>query len=176
LRSEVERLEDESDQQAAADAELLIRAELARRGRGPAPARPRRVVPVAQTAPPTRVTSAPPEPVLERPKETNFATLRLRTELGQLQAILDRTNNARIELAVSQAAYKFRYTIIEPAEEPGDPSFPNRRRVLFVGFLTSLALAMIVGIAADSLGGRIVETWQVQHLLALRVLGVVRLK
>jgi uncharacterized protein involved in exopolysaccharide biosynthesis len=173
LRAEVERLEDESDEQAAADAELLIRAELARRGSSPA--RPRRVAPVAGTPPPAPSTSAPPESVPEPPKETKFATLRLRTELGQLQAILDRTNNARIELAVSQAAYKFRYTIIEPAEEPGDPTFPDKKRVLAVGFLTSLVLAMIVGIAADALSGRIIETWQVQHRLALRVLGVVRL-
>jgi uncharacterized protein involved in exopolysaccharide biosynthesis len=174
LRAEVDRLETEADELAAADAERLIRAAIASQGNAPAP-RARRPVPVvpavAAPPPPDQTTLGEPR----RDAVAEFATLRLRTELSQLQSILERTDSARIELAVSQAAFKYRYTIIEPAEEPSEKSFPDTGPVVIAGFLASILFAIVAGIAADIMSNRILEPWQVQHQLEMPLLGHVRL-
>ena len=67
-----------------------------------------------------------PEPVVEQAAAatedgTDFAAVRLRLELNQLESVLERTDGARIELAVSQAAFKYRYAVIRPAQVPRSP-------------------------------------------------------
>ncbi len=178
LRRELDRLEEDSDHLTAAAAERLIRAELGRRG-GVSPA-PRAAV--VRRAPMTMVPAEPEEPIEElvtgTPRPTavaDFATLRLRTELNQLHGILERSDSARIELAVSQAAFKHRYAIISPASEPSAPMFPKARAVILAGFLASLLFALLAAIGADIMSNRILESWQVQRQLGLPVLGAVRL-
>jgi uncharacterized protein involved in exopolysaccharide biosynthesis len=168
LRNELDRLELQSDEQAAAEAERLIRAELGRRGATPAPRGPRSA-PVAAAPTPTPTTVTP-----RRDAVAEFATLRLRTELNQLRNVLERTDGARIELAVSQAAFKHRYSVVQPATEPGEQSFPDTRRVLIAGLLSSILFALISAVAADIMSDRILEPWQVQRQLGLLVLGRVR--
>ncbi len=170
LRNELDRLETEADDQAASDAERLIRATLSKRGGLPPPRVPR-PAPIARTEP---VPAPEPETPAAEPRRdavAEFATLRLRTELNQLRSILERTDSARIELAVSQAAFKYRYTIVQPAEEPRDPSFPDTRPVLLAGFLASILFAMVAAIAADIMSNRILEPWQVPQRLGLTLLG-----
>ncbi len=172
LRNELDRLEMESDDQAAAAAERLIRAELSRRSGTPPPPAPR-LAPAAAPAPaPPAIPGTPGAPRANAVAE--FATLRLRTELSQLQSVLERTDAARIEFAASQAAFKHRYSIISPAAEPGEPSFPDTRRVLGAGFLASLLFALAAAVAADIMSSRILEPWQVQRQLGLPLIGIVR--
>ncbi len=94
--------------------------------------------------------------------------------MQQLQSILERTDAARIELAVSQAAFKFRYTIVTPAEEPDYPSYPDVRRVILTGLVASFLFALVVAIGVDIIGGRVLEPWQVRHQLGVPLLGTVR--
>jgi hypothetical protein len=117
--------------------------------------------------------SAPPAEPQPRDRAEEFATLRLRTELNQLQSILERTDSARIELAVSQAAFKYRYTVITPAQEPREPYFPNVRLVILAGLIISAGLAVGVGVASDLMSNKILEAWQVQRQLGLPILGTV---
>jgi uncharacterized protein involved in exopolysaccharide biosynthesis len=165
LKSGLEELEAQVDERSAADAERLIQAELSRR-----PA-------VAPTEPsPREAPLAEPTPV-EPPRNevVEFASLRLRTELGQLQSILERTDGARIELAVSEAAFKYRYTMIKPAQVPREPSFPNLRLVIIAGFLASLLLAVGVVVGTDLISNRILEPWQLERQLGVPILGNTRI-
>ena len=183
LRNELEELEDLSDTQAAQDAERLIQLELSRRAAMPAAARRPRPAPLTPVAAPAPAPETPATPDLadlaapRRDSVIGFATLRLRTELNQLRQILERTDSARIEAAVSQAASKNRYTIIQPAEEPGerDQSFPDTRRILITGLMVSVLFAIVAAIVADILSNRILEPWQVQRQLGLPILGTVKL-
>jgi hypothetical protein len=171
LRSELDRLETEADDQAALVAERLISEQVGRRGATAAP-QPRLMLaaPAQRTPEPSPDTTglARPDAVAE------FATLTLRRQLNELRSILERTDAARIEFEVSKAAFKHRYSVVSPAEEPGDPSFPETRAVLAAGLLASMLFAIFSAIAADVLSNRLLEPWQVQRLLGIPVLGTVR--
>jgi hypothetical protein len=173
LRNEVDKLETEYDNLSRADAEQLIQAEMARRAAALASA-PTAPAPALQPQPEVQVVESVPVESPRQDQAAEFSTLRLRTELNQYQSILERTDSARIELAVSQAAFKYRYTVIKPAQEPKEPSSPNFRLVLVAGFLASLVLAIGIGVAADLMSNRILEAWQIQRQLGLPILGTVR--
>jgi hypothetical protein len=169
LAAEIEELQAELDQQMAEATDLQIKAEYARRSAAPPAA--------AATAPAYESAERAPEPTpADRvvPQSGEFASLRLRSELTQLGSVLERTDAARIELAVSQAAFKYRYTVIRPAQVPKDPVFPNFKLVMAAGVLASLMLALAVVVAKDLLSNRILEPWQIERQLGLPVLGTLR--
>jgi hypothetical protein len=131
-----------------------------------------------QPAPrPRAVQASAPAPVEQQAdatgSETDFSSIRLRLELNQLESVLERTDGARIELAVSQAAFKYRYTVIRPAQVPKGPVRPNVPMIVVAGMLASLMLACAAALAKDLLGNRILERWQVERQLGLPVLGSV---
>jgi hypothetical protein len=170
LKSEVEELEAKFDELSAADADRLIQGELSRR----AAATPPPVRTTIHEAPPPQV-SEQPAPAIHRNEANQFATLRLRTELNQLQSIVERTDGAKIELAVSEAAFKYRYTVIKPAQVPREPYSPNLRLVLLAGILASIVLALGAVVGADLMSHSILEAWQVKRQLGLPILGTVRM-
>jgi hypothetical protein len=102
---------------------------------------------------------------------TDVASVRFRLELNQLQSVLERIDGARIELAVSQAAFKYRYIVIRPADVPKEPTGPNRLAVLAVGLLGSLIAALGAIIGKDVWSNRIFELWQIERQLRLPILG-----
>ena len=98
------------------------------------------------------------------------SSLRLRLELGQLASIRDRINGAQIELATSQAAFKYRYNVTRPPQVPRRPSKPNGLAILIAGALGALLLAIASSAGADVLGGRIIEPWQMERQVGVPVL------
>jgi hypothetical protein len=103
----------------------------------------------------------------------DFSAVQLRLELNQLESVLERTDGARIELAVSQAAFKYRYTVIKPAQVPRFPVKPNAALVLAAGFIAGLMLAIAAAVGKDLLSNRILEEWQIERQLGLPVLATV---
>jgi uncharacterized protein involved in exopolysaccharide biosynthesis len=173
LAAEIEELQADYDKRLADATDLQIKEELARRSAAAATA--------AVNNQPAPIVERAPEPmpaVRMRPNdsEAEFASLRLSSELKQLESVLERTDGARIELAVSQAAFKYRYSVIRPAQVPRDPVSPNLQMIFAAGFLASLFLALAVVVSKDLLSGRILETWQVERQLGLPVLGSLRLQ
>ena len=81
------------------------------------------------------------------------------------------TDGARIELAVSQAAFKYRYSVIRPAQVPRDPVRPNLKLVASAGVFASMLLALTAVVGQDLLSRRIFESWQVERRLGLPVMG-----
>jgi uncharacterized protein involved in exopolysaccharide biosynthesis len=132
----------------------------------------RRAAQTADTASLPAATPAPPtiEPAAT-PESPDFNSVRLRLELNQLESVLERTDGARIELAVSQAAFKYRYTVIRPAQVPRDPVRPNVAMVLIAGFAASIVLALIAVVGKDVLSDRVLEQWQVERQLGLPILA-----
>lgn len=169
LASEVEELQADYDKRLADATDQQIKNAFGQRSAAaPAPrVAARDADPVDRT-----VDTAP----ADRPGSQmgEFVKLRLRSELNQLESVLERTDGARIELAVSQAAFKYRYTVIRPAQLPRDPTFPNFKLMMAAGVLGSILLALAVVVAKDLLSKRILEPWQIERQLGLPVLGTLR--
>lgn len=110
---------------------------------------------------------------LESPDVT-YARSRLKIAIANYEDLVDRLESARIELETSKAAFKYRYTVIAPAQLPEKPATPNVPRLLIVGVLLAVMLSVFAVTALDVLRGRIVEPWQLHRQLGLPVLGEVR--
>jgi hypothetical protein len=111
------------------------------------------------------------EPPPASDDEPDFSSVRLRLKLNQAMNVLERTDAARIELAVSQKAFKYRYTVITPAQVPKAPIRPHGLRILLAGGLAGLLMAFGASAGKDLLSNRIIEPWQVERQLGLPVLG-----
>jgi uncharacterized protein involved in exopolysaccharide biosynthesis len=170
LATEIEELQADYDRRVADATDQQIKAELTKRSAaaaaaavGGAPAQAAAPLPVPEPVVPARLDAS-----------SEFVTLRLRSELNQLESVLERTDGARIELAVSQAAFKYRYTIVRPAQVPREPTSPNRRMMIVAGLFASLVLALVVVVSKDLLSNCILESWQIERQLGLPVLGTLR--
>lgn len=93
--------------------------------------------------------------------------LRLKVELAQLAVVRERANAARAELMSSQAGFKYQYNTIRPPRMPRRPAGPDARGIAAAGCAASVALAVLVALAADLLGGRIVEPWQLERMVGV---------
>jgi hypothetical protein len=168
VRTEVDELERELKDREDEAADRQIRAVLESRlaaGASPEPA--------ARAPEPSLPPAAPIAPIapIVEPPSSEFASLRLRSELNQLENVLERTDGARIELRVSQAAFKYRYTEIRPAQVPKEPVAPNLNMILIAGLIGSLIMGVLSAVGTDLLSNRVLETWQIERQLGLPVLG-----
>jgi uncharacterized protein involved in exopolysaccharide biosynthesis len=168
LKAQVDSLDTEHERRVATAAEQQqieqLKTEFANHARN------------ARAVPPARVAAAPSAAAPSAPQAgssdpSDFASIRLRLELNQLESVLERTDGARIELAVSDAAFKYRYNVIRPAQVPREPKKPNLRLIVIAGFFGSILLALAGVMGKDLLSGRIFAPWQVERGLGLPVLG-----
>jgi uncharacterized protein involved in exopolysaccharide biosynthesis len=144
-------------------------------------------------AAPTKTTSAPPKAAPKpKPAATNAiatssntkeedpdltqARTRLNAATIKYQELSNRIESARMEVLSAQAAFKYRYTIVQPAELPKKPTKPNVPMVLVAGLMFALLTAIGAAAAKDVLSGRVIEAWQVKRRLKLPVLAQVRLE
>ncbi|HTN54517.1 MAG TPA: lipopolysaccharide biosynthesis protein, partial [Anaeromyxobacter sp.] len=96
---------------------------------------------------------------------------RIRSARLEWQQMIERVNASQLELDAARAAFKYRYSVIWPAQIPKTPVSPNPVKILGMGTLAALAFALALAAAPDLLAGRITERWQVEQLLQLPVLG-----
>jgi uncharacterized protein involved in exopolysaccharide biosynthesis len=169
LKTSVDELETKYDELSAKEAQRHAQADV---GRPSAAVTPRFDIPRGG---PVEAEEEPTATATQPTQVTQFASLRLRTELSQLQNILERTDGARIELAVSEAAFKYRYTVIRPAQVPRDPESPNLRMFFALGFIASVLCGLTAALGADLISNRILEAWQVERQLGLPILGSVKI-
>ncbi|HET6957958.1 MAG TPA: hypothetical protein VFI56_15290, partial [Vicinamibacterales bacterium] len=176
LKAEIDRLA--TDYQTRVDAVTELERDAQQRidsARHAAAAEQAKAVAVARA--PEAATAAAPAPTPIPPAAVStmndFSAVQLRLELNQLESVLERTDGARIELAVSQAAFKYRYTVIKPAQVPRSPVKPNATLVLAAGFIAGLMLAIAAAVGKDLMSNRILEEWQIERQLGLPVLATV---
>lgn len=85
--------------------------------------------------------------------------------------VLDRVESARIEMHTVEAAFKNRYTVVQPAEVPDKPRKPSVPMILTAGLFSSVALAFIVAYGRDVSTGRFIDRSQVRRRLRIPLLS-----
>jgi uncharacterized protein involved in exopolysaccharide biosynthesis len=96
---------------------------------------------------------------------------RLRSRLSAHQQILKRIDAAKLERDIAERSFKYRFTVLSPAEFPRKPVKPNALVIALGGVVAGLLLGVFAALARDVLSGRVLESWQVERGLGLPVLA-----
>ncbi len=107
-----------------------------------------------------------------------LSALRTRVQMAEheYEDLLQRLQGARIELETARAAFKYRYGVITPAILPNRPIRPLPIVFLGAGLVLAGFLAFFAAVAVDVGSGRLLESWQVERILGLKVLREVTAK
>lgn len=108
--------------------------------------------------------------VAENPKAA-LAADELRGRLLVQNQIRRRIEAAKMERDISQASFKYRYTLLTPAEFPRKPVKPNAKVIAIGGIVAGIVLGIFAALARDVLSGRLLQAWQVKRGLGLPVLA-----
>ncbi|HLV22331.1 MAG TPA: hypothetical protein VKZ49_15670, partial [Polyangiaceae bacterium] len=73
-------------------------------------------------------------------------------------------DRARLELTTAEAAFKYRYVVVQEPEAPRKPVKPNRRMLILASLAGALMLGLLAGAARELATGRVIEAWQVKQL------------
>jgi uncharacterized protein involved in exopolysaccharide biosynthesis len=87
------------------------------------------------------------------------------------QDAVERLDVANTELEIVRNAFKYRYSVITPAEVPRDPKKSTTTLVGVGSVLGGLLLGLLLAAGADAWSGRVLEEWQVPRRLKLEILG-----
>jgi hypothetical protein len=98
----------------------------------------------------------------------------LRLLLAQYTSVRDRLDGARVESAIAQAGFDRRYAFLVPPVLPRRAEWPNPALSIAASLLGGALLALFVAAALDARSGRVLEAWQLERSLGLRVLGEIR--
>jgi uncharacterized protein involved in exopolysaccharide biosynthesis len=107
---------------------------------------------------------------LEDPR-TGAARARLEATMRRYQDVIARLDSARLELDITRTAYRYRYSVVTPAEVPRGPKKRTPQIIGIASLLAGALLALLAAAAVDFRSGRILETWQVRRLLGVEVVG-----
>jgi hypothetical protein len=111
---------------------------------------------------------------LGTPKEdpqVQLVRAKLSEAIHRYQDAVWRIDSTKMELEIARAAFKYRYTVVTPAEVPRKPKKALGQTVGMGSVIGSLLLALLIAAGADLMSGRILEEWQVRRQLKLEVLG-----
>jgi hypothetical protein len=128
---------------------------------------------------------AVPTPVVDDPKPAapkqpvsfgedgpmQLARSKLEASIHSYEEVMSRIDAANIELDITRTAYKYRYTVVTPAEVPKKPKKPIALIIGVGSVLGAGLLALLISAAADLGAGLILESWEVRRRLKLEVLG-----
>jgi hypothetical protein len=116
------------------------------------------------------------DPLLVAPANTDrdgplqLAQSELELAIRSYEDALMRLDASKVELDITGAAYKHRYTVVTPAELSRAPKKSLGRIVEIASVLGGLLVALLLATGLDMMGGVIFEPWQVRRL-KLDVLG-----
>ncbi|MGZ3459836.1 MAG: chain-length determining protein, partial [Archangium sp.] len=108
--------------------------------------------------------------VSENPKAA-VAVDEVRARTIVLQQLRKRIDGAKLERDIANASFKYRYTLLSPAEFPRTPVKPNAKVIALGGILAGLLLGVFAALARDVLSGRLLQAWQVKRGLGLPILA-----
>jgi capsular polysaccharide biosynthesis protein len=106
--------------------------------------------------------------------DIEYAKSQVKAAIARYNGLLDKVENAHLEQDGAQAAFKYRYTIIKPAQKPRGPVKPKPAFVIPASLVAGLLLGIIATALIDLWSRKLVEPWQVEHALGIPLLGEVR--
>ncbi len=106
---------------------------------------------------------------------TTLSTAKLAEAVRRYQDIEGRIEAANTELDITRTAFKYRYTVLTPAEVPSKPKKPVAQLIGMASLPFAAFVALLVGFIVDLTRGRILETWQIRRKLKMEVLGELEL-
>jgi len=184
LKQAIASLTDESPQVASLKEEVIgLRAEAERKAQVPIGAEsgpPSRAVAVADVRAlplqlPADILSFEMGPAEERDPAMVYARGRLRDAMERYGALRSQIQAGQIDLETAEAAFKYRYAVVTPAQVPKRPTSPNVLLVTLAAILGGLLIGLLVAVLADVHSGRLIERWQVELILDRPILGDVEL-
>lgn len=103
----------------------------------------------------------------DRGEDSNveYQRAQLRFAAQQYAHLRERIDAGRIDLDTARAAFKYRYSVVVPAQVPRGPVKPKAMLVMIAAFVAGLFLALFATTATDFRSGVVLETWQLQNLL-----------
>lgn len=107
----------------------------------------------------------------DRDPASVYARGQLRDAMDKYSALRAQVQAAQIDLETAQAAFKYRYSVLTPAQVPKRPAKPNMPLLLLASFVAAFFAAVLVAVVADVRSGRLVERWQIERLLDRPILG-----
>jgi uncharacterized protein involved in exopolysaccharide biosynthesis len=112
----------------------------------------------------------------EADPEVERALRGLQQRIARFSEFETRLEDARTELASAQVAFNYRYVVTLPPLYPKKPVAPNVPLILLAGLVAGLLLAFAVALGADLASRRVVESWQVERVSGVPVLGTLAVK
>ncbi|MCP4605960.1 MAG: hypothetical protein GY847_36515 [Proteobacteria bacterium] len=85
--------------------------------------------------------------------------------------LVERLENARMELEAAEAAFNYRFRVTKPPEYPMRPLKPNSAKIILVGVFLGIFLGLFMAIFTDVRSGIILESWQLSRMLKIPVFG-----
>jgi hypothetical protein len=103
-----------------------------------------------------------------------FDRRRLEDLVRQHSNLLDRIDAAAVEMDTARAAFKYRYSMIAPPRVPKQPAKPYALLAIVGALVGGVAMAFFACAATDLRSGCVLEDWQLERSLGIRVLGELR--
>lgn len=94
-----------------------------------------------------------------------YERAQLRFAVQQYAHMRERIDAGRIDLDTARAAFKYRYSVVVPAQVPRGPIKPKALLVMSAALIAGILLALFATTATDFRSGVVLETWQLQNLL-----------
>jgi hypothetical protein len=107
----------------------------------------------------------------DRDPGTVYARGQLRDAMDKYAALRAQVQAAQIDLETAQAAFKYRYSVLKPAQLPRTATKPNVPLVALASIVGGLLAAVLLAVFAEVRKGRLVERWQIEQLLERPILG-----
>lgn len=115
------------------------------------------------------------DPREERNPMAVYARGQLRDAMEKYATLRAQVQAAQIDLETAQAAFKYRYRVLSPAQVPRKPTKPSVPLLSVLALLSGLLSAVVVVTIVEVRAGRLVERWQLETLLGAPVLGKIEL-
>jgi uncharacterized protein involved in exopolysaccharide biosynthesis len=104
-----------------------------------------------------------------------YARGQLRDAMDKYASLRSQIQTAQIDLETAQAAFKYRYSVVTPARLPTSPTQPNVPEVLLAAVIAAIFWSLLFPVLVDIRAGRLLERWQIEHILGRPILGEITL-
>ena len=98
----------------------------------------------------------------------------LRLSTARFTDLADRLQTARLELAATEGTFEEGFSVVRQATAPLKPDAPSLLKMVAVGFVAGLLLALFAALWLDLRKGVLFERWQVERAVGAPILSEVR--